>query len=246
MISPEMLRRYPFFAGLDHEQLADVGHDGRRAACGARALSSFTKEMRWHRSIWCLEGSVAIILDVPTANVEQTVAQQLTGQLQTTAVTISIVGPGDPFGWTAVTLTHVATAGAMAISACQVVAFDRQQLLEAFEADCAFGYLMLQQIVQVAKQRLHDLRVESLSQTAHLDTLPSVFAVAHFDRPGRATANTTGMPGLHAPSSEMHARPAGNWPGAESTTTIPSQVTSPPPREDVRQRRLKEHQPHGI
>jgi CRP/FNR family transcriptional regulator, cyclic AMP receptor protein len=162
MISPEMLRRYPFFAGLDHEQLAALAmmatelrvEQGRYLFHEGDVLASF---------YLVLEGSVAIILEVPAINVEQTVAQQLTGQLQTTAVTISNLGPGDPFGWTAVSSTRGATAGAVALSDCRVVAFDRQKLLAAFEADCAFGYRMLQQIVQVAQQRLHDMRVESLS-----------------------------------------------------------------------------------
>ena len=162
MISPEMLRRYPFFAGLDHAQLVMLAMmaEELRVSQGhvffreGDALASF---------YLVLEGNVAIVLEVPAEHVGQTVAQQLTGTLQTTAVPISILGPGDPFGWTALSSRQGATAGAMATSDCAVVAFDRQKLLAAFEADCAFGYRMLQQILQVAQQRLHDMRVESLS-----------------------------------------------------------------------------------
>ncbi len=168
MISPEILRRYPFFGGLSHEQLVKLAMMAEQLQVGqghhffheGDALASF---------YLVLEGNVAIVLEVPAANVEQSVARQLTGQLYTTAVPISMLGPGDPFGWTALSPSRGATAGALATSDCTVVAFDRQQLLDAFETDCEFGYRMLQRILEVAQQRLHDMRVESLSQQEQLD-----------------------------------------------------------------------------
>jgi CRP/FNR family transcriptional regulator, cyclic AMP receptor protein len=165
MISPETLRRYPFFAGFSHDQLVtlammaeeqhvEVGHYFFHEG---DALDAF---------YLMVKGQVAIVFEIPAREVTQSVAQQLTGAIQTSEVVISEVGAGEPFGWTAITALHTATAGAKAVFPCEVIAFDRAHLYTACEQDPAFGYRVLKQIVQVARQRLHDLRVESLAQVA--------------------------------------------------------------------------------
>ena len=162
MISPETLRRYGFFAGFSHDQLVTLAmmaveehiEAGHYFFHEGNPLDAF---------YLVVKGQVAIVFRVPAQTGTSSVAQQLTGTHETSEVVVSEVGPGDPFGWTAITTQHTATAGAKAVGPCDVITFDRAHLQAACEQDPAFGYHVLKQIVQVARQRLHDLRVESLS-----------------------------------------------------------------------------------
>ena len=96
--------------------------------------------------------------------VEQKLSGQLTGDLQMKEVVVSVVGPGEVFGWSGMVAPHQAAAGAKATTECRVVAFDAQELTNQFQKDCEFGYLMMQKIAQVVAGRLRDIRIESLSR----------------------------------------------------------------------------------
>ena len=131
MISPELLRRYPFFGGLKHEQLVSL----------AKVASEETVEAGYYffhegNKLDCLhlilEGAVAVFLEVPADGAHQTVANQYNRQLQTTEVVISAIGPGEVFGVSALIPPPVATASAKATTPCRVAAFNCHELLEIF------------------------------------------------------------------------------------------------------------------
>jgi CRP-like cAMP-binding protein len=162
MVSPELIRRYSFFAGLGHQHLvalaksADVetAESGYKFFCEGKELNEF---------YLVVEGAVSINFAVPDPDVEQEVSDQLTGDLKTKDVTVSTVGSGDVFGWSAVLPPTYATAGATAVTPCRVIVFDCKKLRESFEEDTEFGYLMLQRAARVMRERLRDVRIESLS-----------------------------------------------------------------------------------
>jgi CRP-like cAMP-binding protein len=162
MISPELIRRFPFFAGLSHDHivaLADVGEEkdlqsGTYFFHENEALDSF---------YLTLSGAVGIVMELPDQAIQQPISGQLMGQLKTKDVIISTVGPGDVFAWSSMVPPYKATASARALTDCRVVAFDAQALLQTFVKDCEFGYLVLQKIAQVSRDRLHHLRIESLA-----------------------------------------------------------------------------------
>lgn len=167
MISPELLRRYPFFSGLNHEQLVSL----------AKVASEETVEVGhyfFHEGdqLDCLylilEGAVAVVLEVPADGAHQTVANQYNRQLQTTEVVISAIGPGEVFGVSALIPPPVATASAKATTPCRVAAFNCRELLQTFAKDCGFGYLMVQKIAHIFRGRLHDMRIESLAFTTKM------------------------------------------------------------------------------
>jgi hypothetical protein len=58
---------------------------------------------------------------------------------------------------------YKATAGAKSLTSCRVVAIRSKELRDFFEDDYQFGYLMSQKAAQVIRDRLRDLRIESLS-----------------------------------------------------------------------------------
>ena len=88
---------------------------------------------------------------MPDTNVKQSVAGQLTGELKTTDVVISHVGPGEPFGWTAIAREGGATAGAVAQVDSKVVAFDMDKMMQAFEEDPTLGCTMLRHVLRSAQ-----------------------------------------------------------------------------------------------
>jgi CRP/FNR family cyclic AMP-dependent transcriptional regulator len=164
MISIELIRRYPFFAGLNHDQLVALAKVANEVAVETEHY--FFHEGDELESIYLvLQGSAAVVIEVPDREVEQKLSGQLTGKLQTKDVVISAVGPGEVFAWSALVPPYRATAGVKATTPCRVITFDRKALLTAFEDDCRFGYLMMQKTAQVVRDRLQGLRIESLAHT---------------------------------------------------------------------------------
>jgi CRP-like cAMP-binding protein len=165
MVSPELIRRYPFFAGLDYDHIVQL-------AKVADERSVDTEHCFFHESddlksaFLVLEGAVALVFEVPDQEVEQQVSGQLTGELKTKDITVSTVGTGDAFGWSGLVPPYTATATAKAITPCKVLAFDSKNLLHTFDKDCRFGYKMAQKAAQVMRERLRDLRIESLAHLA--------------------------------------------------------------------------------
>lgn len=164
MISPELLRRYPFFAGLSHEQIVSLAQVAQEMT--VESGHYFFHEGDELDSLYLVvEGAVATVIEVPDQEVEQQVSGQLMGALKTSEVVTSVIGPGEVFGWSSMVPPHGATTGGKATTPCRVVVFDSQELRQIFEDDCRFGYLMMQKMAQLVRARLRDMRIESL---AHL------------------------------------------------------------------------------
>ncbi len=165
MVSPELIRRYPFFAGLSHEQIVTLAKVADEIA--VEAGHYFFHEGDFLKNFYLvLEGAIAIVIELPDQAVQQKLSGQLTGELQTRDVVISAIGPGEVFAWSALVPPHKATAGGKTTTPCRVIAFDCPELLKTFETDCRFGYLMMQKAAQVIRERLRDTRIESLAHAA--------------------------------------------------------------------------------
>jgi CRP-like cAMP-binding protein len=162
MISPEVLRRYQFFAGFGNNQLAQLAMVSQELR--VEAGHSFFRETDELRYLYFVEsGEVAITLGVPDRNVEQDVRNHIVGGFVLEEVAVSTIGPGDLFGWSALIPPHDSTASAVAMAACKVFAVDCHELKPMFEQDCTFGYMMLLRVAKVVRQRLRDMHVRSLS-----------------------------------------------------------------------------------
>lgn len=163
MVSPEMIRRYPFFAGLDSEHIVALARLGEEKRI--EAGKHFFEENTTLASFYLLlEGAVAIVIGVPDRSVTQDVSGQLMGDLVMKDITVSTVGSGSVFGWPALLPPHHTTAGAKALMPCKVVQFDAQALWKHFEEDSRFGFLMTQKAAAVLADRLRDIRIETLAQ----------------------------------------------------------------------------------
>ncbi len=162
MVSPELLRRYPFFAGLNNGFVVKLAQAADEI--DVESEHYFFYEGDELTSFYLvLEGNVDIVIGIPDRGVKHLLSDQLTGNTQMKDVTVSAVGIGEVFGWSALIPPYVASAAATAVTPCRVIAFNSKELLPAFEQDYYFGYLMIQKMAQVVRGRLHDMRIESLA-----------------------------------------------------------------------------------
>jgi CRP-like cAMP-binding protein len=144
MVSPELIRRYPAFSGLTMEEVTTL-------AMAAQQIDA--QEGHWffkagdelHVMYLVVEGSVGIVVELPRQE-----------------VLTSTVGAGDIFGWSGLLAPYETMAGAKALGQCQVVRFDCQPIRAAFESNYHFGYVMMERVAQVVRQRMRDLRTEAL------------------------------------------------------------------------------------
>lgn len=165
MISPEHLRRYPFFAGLNTDQINTLAQVAEEQIVESEHFFFHEDEELSHFYI-AIEGAVAIVFELPERDVEHTISDQFMRKLRTKDVVISTVGPGDVFGWSGLIPPYTATAGAKAVTPCRVIAFDQKEVMAIFAKDVKFGYLMTQKAAQVIRNRLRDFRIESLAFVA--------------------------------------------------------------------------------
>ncbi|MCO6452497.1 MAG: Crp/Fnr family transcriptional regulator [Caldilineales bacterium] len=166
MISPEILRRYPFFAGLSFEHLARLANAGKEVTIDEGAYMFHEGDQL--DAIYLLqEGAVGVIMEFPAADVKHPVSEQFSGKMSTDEALISAIGPGEVFAWSSLVPPHKASAGAKTLTRCRLVAFDSEKLLATFAEDFQLGYFMMQKVAHVISQRLHDVRIESL--VLHVD-----------------------------------------------------------------------------
>lgn len=164
MISTELLKRYPFFAGLNFGQLKSLA--GSAQIFDVDAGYIFFQEGDELEMFYLVDdGRAAIIMEVTNQSVNQPLSKQLTNDLINKEVTISTVGTGEVFGWSSLVPPYTSTASVKAIRQSRIVAFDCIKLRPIFKEDCQFAYLMLLKASQVIRQRMRDLRVESLAFT---------------------------------------------------------------------------------
>lgn len=162
MVSPELMRRYPFFGNLSRDQLDKLAQAGHELIVETGHYF-FREGDELDQFYVVLEGEVGIIVDLTDNRVDQPLSGQLTGEIITREIVTSKAGPGEMFGWSALVPPHTATSGCKALSPVRVMGFDCNQLHQIFEEDCRFGYVMLMKATKIIRARLRSMRIESLS-----------------------------------------------------------------------------------
>jgi CRP/FNR family transcriptional regulator, cyclic AMP receptor protein len=161
MVSSEILRRYPFFAGLANEQLSSL-------ARLTEEVTVTTGDYLFYEGVnlayiyLVAEGSIAITLSQP--EVVSRVIIPPPGA-RTREVAVSAVGPGDLVGWSALVPPFKATSSARTATRSRCYAINAAELRQLFEIEPRFGYQIMQRVAQVARDRIHDLHYESLAKT---------------------------------------------------------------------------------
>ena len=147
MVSPEVIRRYPYFSGMSMERINILANIAEEI--------EYEKEQYFHHEgeeidkVYILvEGEVSLITSFPQQDKE---------------VVINTLGAGDVFGWTSLLPPHTAGAGAKTVTNCNLVEFSVKDLRTKFEEDFQFGYLMMIKIAQIIRERLDSIVIETLA-----------------------------------------------------------------------------------
>jgi CRP/FNR family cyclic AMP-dependent transcriptional regulator len=148
MVSPELLRRYPFFAGLSDEELKSIAMISEEQKYEANTFI-FRERDPAKKLFVLLEGTVDIMVDTDEEGLQHE--------------TVSTLSPGDVFCWSSVVEPYVLTASAFAATPATTIAMDGAGLRAMFELDCHLGYRILQKAAQVISSRLKDTRIQMLS-----------------------------------------------------------------------------------
>ena len=162
MISPELLRRYQFAAGLNHDQIVALAKISNEVEVEAGSYF-FRDGEQVDKFYIVMEGAIAILFEVTDREEGSTVSEQLTGGLATKEVVISTIGTGSPFAWAGIIPPHEAFANAKAIAPSKVIAIDCIELRKIFDEDPGFAYLMTTRAAQVMREQLRDLSIETLA-----------------------------------------------------------------------------------
>jgi CRP/FNR family cyclic AMP-dependent transcriptional regulator len=150
MVSPELIRRYPYFSGISLEQLNKLAKIAEETEC--EPDNYFHHEGDDIGKVYIIiEGEVSLVTSLPQQDKE---------------VVINTLGTGDVFGWTSLLPPYTAGSGAKSIGKCKLIEFDSAQLRAKFEEDYQFGYLMMIKIAQIVRERLDSIVIETLAYQA--------------------------------------------------------------------------------
>ena len=150
MVSPELIRRYPYFSGISIERLNMLANMAEEV--------EFEPDFYFHHEgddidkvYIIVEGDISLVTSFPQQDKE---------------VVINTLSTGDVFGWTSLLPPFTAGAGAKSNSKCKLIEFKSSQLSEKFEGDYEFGYLMMIKIAQIIRERLDSIVIETLAYQA--------------------------------------------------------------------------------
>lgn len=140
MISPEQLRRYPFFGGLLAEEFASIAMIAE--------VVNFPDGATIFR-----DGEQATRLYVLTSGVVDLVYHIERADGVETSYVGSIVA-GEPFGLSALLEPYRLTASGVAQGPVQAIAIDAAGLRALCELSCHLGYTVMRQIARALAERL--------------------------------------------------------------------------------------------
>lgn len=145
MISPEMLRRYPFFCCLNQDQQKAIAMVAEEIHVDPGAIL-FREDQPVAALYLLMEGSV----DLYYAASGETQEQFLVGEINI----------GEAFGISALIEPYTLTATAKVASPSHILKIDAQALRALCQVDCKMGYALMRQVAQISLERLHFARVE--------------------------------------------------------------------------------------
>ena len=146
MVSPEMIRRYPYFSGLSIDRIKLLANNAEEIE--SEKGYYFHQEGEDINKVYIIvEGEVSLVTTLPQQDKE---------------IVINTLGTGDVFGWTSLIPPYTAGAGAKSATKCKLIEFDSKELRNKFEGDYEFGYLMMVKIAQIIRERLGSIVIETL------------------------------------------------------------------------------------
>jgi CRP-like cAMP-binding protein len=149
MISPETLRRYPFFRGLSHDQLVSIAMIATEETY-LPGVTLFQKGMTADVLYFLKEGSVDLYF--PTKGKK---SQKIPDE-----ILVSEVNPGEPFSLSALIEPFILTLTGRTARPCQVIQIEAKPLRALFRSDKRMAYLLTHQATKAVIERLDATRVQ--------------------------------------------------------------------------------------
>ncbi len=150
MVSPELLRRYPLFAGQSPymlEEIAMISNEVHKS----KDEWLFHENEEANKLYLVLEGAISLTLQVYTEN-----------QVQHLASTSSI-GKGELVGWSSIIPPNQYKLGARAVKDCTLLEIEAAPLRQLLNDNPEYGYHFLQQIAEVVSERFTMVTIQLLS-----------------------------------------------------------------------------------
>ena len=149
MISPELLRRFPFFGFLDETQLKAVAMLAEEVEV-AQDINIFESEQRAAALYVMVDGSIDLNYKVVDRDDPRIVKEFF----------ISELNPGDIFGLSAIIEPFVHTMTARTNAPSTVIKIEAQGLRALSELDPKLQAGLMKATAKAAMDRLHDTRVQ--------------------------------------------------------------------------------------
>jgi CRP-like cAMP-binding protein len=146
MVSPELIRRYPFFGGLTESQLAGIAMIAEEVSFLKGAV--IFEEGKPATKLYVLvEGSVGL-------------AYGLGGQSRVVDAPVGDVAPGEILTLSALIEPYRVTTTAKADEPSRLISIDAAGLRAMCEVDAKLGYTLMRHLAQIIKERLDYTRVQ--------------------------------------------------------------------------------------
>ena len=143
MISPEVLRRYPYFAGIDEESLKQLAMIAEEKTIPVGTVLFREGDPATHLAI-VLKGEV---------NVQYLLGD---GELRT----VDTLVDGDLLMWSALVEPYKATALGTSTKATRLACIDAAKLRVLCEREPMLGYRLMTQVARLLAHRLEGARVQ--------------------------------------------------------------------------------------
>lgn len=148
MVSPELLRQYPHFAGISDDCLKAI------------AMVSEKREFQAGEDL-LIEGNTATSLCLMVSG-EVNVIYRLGDDRE--VVADSLV-KGDAFGWSALLEPHILTASCRGHKDGEIIEIEAENLRSICDENLVCGYQILNEVSKTLRDRLSALRVQIATQT---------------------------------------------------------------------------------
>lgn len=152
MISPELLRRYPFFSHLNGEQLKAIAMLSNEVSYAAGDIL-FETDQAAHAFFFLIEGGIDlhyVVIDHDNPSVRKDFY-------------MGHINPGEPFGISALINPYRYTATALANGPCRVIEIGASALRSLCESDIAVAAILMRHAAEAAMARLHDTRIQLIA-----------------------------------------------------------------------------------
>jgi len=148
MLSPETLRRFPFFAGLDAAVLTTLAIEGQEIS---------VRKGNW---LFYAGDTADALYIVISGSIELRVALDRLGAHHAGVCTL---GEGEMLGWSSLSDPYTYRLGAFALADSRLARWSGPDFCALMGSNPAVGYMLMNRIAQIASSRMLDICVRFAS-----------------------------------------------------------------------------------